>query len=96
MKRYELKSGVVLIDNRDIKLGIKVENPETKYMSLCYSTSDGFYISTKSCKINMDNYSEYYNEFEMMRLSLVEAINIVKELDSKEKINESNEENVCG
>ena len=72
-KIVELKSGIVIKDSRSLGCGVVIENQNTKYMSLSYSSKNGFYLNMKGYWLTEDEWSDYYNELEMMRISLVEA-----------------------
>jgi len=73
MEIIELKSGIVIKDNRRLGCGIMFENQNTKYMTLGYTSQNGFFLNLKGVWITIDDYPEYYKELDMMRLSLVEA-----------------------
>lgn len=72
-KTIELKSGIVIKDSRSLGCGIMIENQNTKYMTLGYSRENGFHLNMKGVWITMEDYPEYYNELDMMILSLSEA-----------------------
>jgi hypothetical protein len=76
-KTIELKSGIVIKDSRSLGCGIMIENQNTKYMTLGYSSQNGFYLNMKGVSITMNDYPEYYKEFDIMRLSLAEANQIL-------------------
>lgn len=78
-KTVELKSGIVIKDSRSLGCGIMIENQNTKYMTLGYSSKNGFYLNMKGLWITMDDYPDYYQELDMMRLSLVEANEMLKQ-----------------
>jgi hypothetical protein len=73
----ELKSGIVIKDSRSLGCGIMIENQNTKYMILGYSSQNGFYLNMKGVSITMNDYFEYYKELDIMRLSLIEANQIL-------------------
>lgn len=72
-KIIKLKTGIVIKDSRSLGCGIMIENQNTKYMTLGYSSIIGFYLNMNSVWITLEIYPEYYKELDMMRLSLVEA-----------------------
>lgn len=76
-KITELKSGIVIKDRRSLGCGIVIENQNTKYMTLGYSSQNGFYLNMKGVWITMDDYPKYHKELDMMQLSLVEANQIL-------------------
>jgi len=73
-----LKNGIILRDNRNIQCGISIENQNTKYMTLSYSSENGFYLNTKGVYLTKQNILEYTQEFELMVSILVEAENKLK------------------
>ena len=70
-----LKNGIILRDNRDIQCGVTIENQNTKYVTLEYSSEYGFYLNTKGVRLTKQNILEYTQEFELMVSILVEAEN---------------------
>lgn len=77
-KTIQLKSGIVIKDSRNLGCGIMIENQDTKYMTLGYSSQNGFYINMNGMWITMEEYPDYYEELNIMRLSLVEANQLLK------------------
>jgi hypothetical protein len=83
-KSVKLKSGIVIHDNRSLGCGVVIENPNhNKYIFLSYSSKERFYLNISSSWLTIDDIADYYNELEMMRLSLVE----VNELFKRENLN---------
>lgn len=72
-KTIELKSGIVIIDSRNLGIGVRIENQHTKYMTLNYSSSTGFYLNMKGFWLTEDALTDYYTELETMKQSLIEA-----------------------
>ena len=70
---HKLKSGIIINDNRQISCGIYIQNIDTKYMELSYSSKFGFFINIKSCWLRIEEYEQFHKELEIMRLSLIEA-----------------------
>ena len=73
-----LKNGIIIKDDRNIGCGISIENQNTKYITLGYSAKEGFYLNLKSLWLSQDECSEYYYEFEVMRMALIEANTKIK------------------
>lgn len=73
-----LKNGIIIKDNRNIDCGISIENQNTKYITLGYSSKDGFYLNLKGLWLSQDECSDYYYEFEAMRMALIEANTKIK------------------
>lgn len=67
-----LTCGIRLKDNRNLGLGISIENQNTKYLVLRYSGAY-FYIKTTGTNITADKLPEYLREVELMRSALIEA-----------------------
>ena len=73
IKTIELKSGIIIKDDRNLGCGIFIENKNTKFINLCYSPKNGFYLSIKGFWLTEEKLSDYLEELDMMRLSLLEA-----------------------
>jgi hypothetical protein len=73
-----LKNGIILRDNMNIKCGISVQNQNTKYLTLEYSSENGFYLKTKGVYLTKQNILEYTKEFELMVSILFESENKLK------------------
>lgn len=72
-KTIVLKSGIVIIDSRNLGTGVRIENQHTKYMNLNYSSTTGFYLNMKGFWLTEDALTDYYTELETMKQSLIEA-----------------------
>lgn len=72
-KTIELKNGIVIKDSRSLGCGIIIENQNTNYMTLGYSTTCGFYLNIKGMWVTAEDYPAYFKELNMMQLALTEA-----------------------
>jgi hypothetical protein len=77
-KTITLKSGIILKDSRSLGCGISIENQNTKYIHLSYSSTIGFYLNMTGFWLTIDNFQEYHKELDTMRISLVEANELIK------------------
>lgn len=76
MVTIELENGICIIDGRNLGCGIQINNQNTKYMTLAYSSDLGFYLNMKGVWILPDKVTEYQSE-------LYEMIDILSEVKSK-------------
>ena len=73
MVTIELENGTCIVDARNVNCGIQINNQNTKYITLAYSSDLGFYLNVKGVYISPDEITEYQSElFEMVDL-LAEA-----------------------
>jgi hypothetical protein len=79
METIKLKSGIIIKDNRSLSCGVMIENQDTKYMTLEYSSQNGFYLNIKNKVIKIDELEDYRKEFETMRLDIIE----IKKMENK-------------
>lgn len=75
---HVLKSGIELTDCRQFGMGIRVNNPETNFGFLSYTSELGFYINLGSQWITEKEWPLFYERLDSLRLSLVEANRYLK------------------
>lgn len=71
-KKIELKNGIVITDSRSLGCGVSIENINTKYVTLAYTSHNGFYLNVKGVWIGIDEYPQFLKEIEEMGRCLIE------------------------
>lgn len=72
-KTLILSNGIVIKDSRSIQCGVLIENQDTKYINLQYSSKDGLYLLIDSTRLNIEELADFERELSEKKLSLVEV-----------------------
>lgn len=68
MKLHQLKNGILVHDYTENNLGFVVTTPaKFSYVSMGYSSSQGFYISTTGVWLTFDEVEQFQCELNMMK-----------------------------
>ena len=68
MKMHQLKNGILVHDYTESNLGYVVTTPaDFSYVSMGYSSSQGFYISTTGIWLTLDEVEQFQCELNMMK-----------------------------
>jgi len=76
-KIHTLSCGIVLRDNRILSCGIQIENQQTTYMSLQYSSNRGFCINMYGIIIDKSDMKKFETELSILKQALEEANKIL-------------------
>lgn len=77
----QLKSGIIITDNRSIGLGISIENQHTEYLIIEYSSLTGISIRVLDATITLENINKFKKELEVLTSSLIEIEGILNTVD---------------